>query len=509
MKTTNTLFVSFLLSTTIFFAQNKNSITEKISIENYAELKSKGLLKHNVNYAIGGSQAQLTEIQALSSITSNNNIGNSLTRIATVDSCSCFQMADSTFNIVPFTSGMAPDYRNDDGSSAAISLPFNFCFYGAVYNSCYINNNGNITFSGPVASFSATGFPTTTAFPMIAPFWADVDTRLSSVVGQQISGLVRYKVTPHYMLVTWDSVGYYAQHADKRCTFQVIISDGTDSIIKGSGNVVFCYGDMQWTTGDASTGIQGFGGVPATAGFDKGDGIKFAQLGRFDQVGFAYDGPVGNSDGVDWLDNKSFNFNTCATNNFPPVSIDSTNACEIVYNYNLFDTIFIESKFIGPEIGQTIALSANFPPNVSGFFIKSTNNGTIGKMKIGIVSDGTNVGTHYCSITATDNGSPSQSSSNFFIIKIDTIGSLGISNSLNLPKFDFKIFPNPSTGIFNLDLPSSFKNHKIVVSDVFGRIVFADKNRRQIDLHSLKSGVYSISVTNGVSIFEKTIILNH
>jgi Secretion system C-terminal sorting domain/Nidogen-like len=508
MQLKNPFVLLFLFASIILSAQNKSSTTEKISIEKYADLKAKGLLKPNVNYSIGGSQDQLVKTQRPSSITSQSKKGSSLSRIATLDSCSCFQKVDSTYSIVAITSGTAPDYRNDDGFSSSIPLPFTFCFFGTTYNSCFINNNGNISFSAGVAAFSSTGFPTNSASPMIAPFWADVDTRLP-LGGGQISGLPRYKITPHYMVVSWDSVGYYAQHADKRSTFQVIISDGTDSIIQGSGNVAFCYGDMQWTTGDASMGMLGFGGVAATVGFDKGDGIKFSQIGRFDATGTAYDGSSGNSDGVDWLDNKSFNFNTCASSNFPPVSIDSTNACNIVYNYNLFDTVFIESKFIGPEVGQTITLSANFPSGVSGFFIKSTSNGALGKMKIGIVSDGTNVGTHYFSITGTDNGLPSQSSTRFFTVKIDTVGILGITSGLNLTPANFKIFPNPSSGLFNIELPVNFKNYNVSVSDLLQRIVLNEKNKKQIDLSYFKNGVYTVKISNGTSSFERKIVLNH
>ena len=49
-------------------------------------------------------------------------------------------------------------------------------------------------------------------------------------------------------------------------TFQLIISDGTDTIIPANNNIAFCYGDMQWTTGAASSGIGGFGGTAATVG---------------------------------------------------------------------------------------------------------------------------------------------------------------------------------------------------------------------------------------------------
>ena len=33
---------------------------------------------------------------------------------------------------------------------------------------------------------------------------------------------------------------------------------------------------IQWTTGDASGGTNGLGGIPAQVGFNAGDGVRFA-----------------------------------------------------------------------------------------------------------------------------------------------------------------------------------------------------------------------------------------
>ncbi|MGQ0626792.1 MAG: MYXO-CTERM sorting domain-containing protein, partial [Phycisphaerales bacterium] len=49
----------------------------------------------------------------------------------------------------------------------------------------------------------------------------------------------------------------------------------------------------------------------ATVGLNDGLG-SFAQLGRFNGHGFQYDGPFGNNDGVDFLDNRDFFFDACA-----------------------------------------------------------------------------------------------------------------------------------------------------------------------------------------------------
>jgi hypothetical protein len=107
--------------------------------------------------------------------------------------CHCMTDIDSTFSVVPFTGGFSPEYRNDDGSSPLINLPFSFCFYGQTMNSCFINNNGNISFLASYGTFTANSFPDP-SFIMIAPFWGDVDTR------NALSGLVYYKITPTYMI---------------------------------------------------------------------------------------------------------------------------------------------------------------------------------------------------------------------------------------------------------------------------------------------------------------------
>ena len=69
---------------------------------------------------------------------------------------------------------------NDDGSSASISVttafPMGLRFFGMTYNALFVNNNGNITFGGPVYSYTPTAFPVA-AQRMIAPWWGDVDTR--------------------------------------------------------------------------------------------------------------------------------------------------------------------------------------------------------------------------------------------------------------------------------------------------------------------------------------------
>jgi len=257
-----------------------------------------------------------TPIEPISTITALNNSNR--------DGSGFWVPLDGTFTLA-----MQP---NDDGSSALITLPFDFCFYGDTHNSLYINNNGNISFDNTYNAFSSTGFPVN-GYAMIAPFWADVDT--------YSCGSVWYKIESNRIIIIWDAVGYFGQQCDKLNTFELIMTDGTDATIGTGNNVGFAYEDMQWTTGSASGGTNGFGGTPATVGINKGDGTTYALVGRFDHPGTDYDGPGGNADGVDWLDNQRFTFDGCAgyIPPPPPASIP-------ISDWALYFGIFLIALFI-------------------------------------------------------------------------------------------------------------------------------------------------------------------
>ncbi len=215
---------------------------------------------------------------------------------------------DGTFTQVSFQADYTggSGFYSDDGSTLSIDLPFTFCFYGTNESAFYINNNGNVSFGGPYSTFSSSGFPIG-GFPMLAPFWADVDTRGGNL------GSVWMKITPTAVIVIWDYVGYYQMHGDLRNTFELIFTDGFDPLIGVGNNVAFSYTTMQWTTGDASGGAGGFGGTPATVGVNKGDGIKYALVGRFDHAGADYNGAGGLS-GISFLDGKYYTFDACQEN---------------------------------------------------------------------------------------------------------------------------------------------------------------------------------------------------
>ena len=176
--------------------------------------------------------------------------------------------------------------RYDDGSSRAIDIssvfPNGLNFYGTNYTHLYVNNNGNITFYSSLSTYTPFGI-TQATFPIIAPFFADVDTRGGSVTpspGGNSAGtnLVYWDLdtTNHIFTATWDDVGYYSSHTDKVNAFQVqLIQNGPNP---GDFDIKFIWEDINWTTGDLSGGSGGLGGTVARAGWSAGDSVHYYEI---------------------------------------------------------------------------------------------------------------------------------------------------------------------------------------------------------------------------------------
>ncbi|ANB33451.1 hypothetical protein M2324_003856 [Rhodovulum sulfidophilum] len=169
--------------------------------------------------------------------------------------------------------------RNDDGSTAAVDITSIFedglNFFGREFTQLWVNNNGSVTFNGARSTFTPEFITEFSNNPEISPFFADVDTRggdTSETPGGNSTGsnLVYYDfdTVNDRFIVTWDDVGYYASATDKLNAFQLILTDRGD----GDFDVEFRYEDINWTTGDASDGTGGLGGVVARAGYTAGTG---------------------------------------------------------------------------------------------------------------------------------------------------------------------------------------------------------------------------------------------
>jgi hypothetical protein len=165
---------------------------------------------------------------------------------------------------------------NDDGSSNRLDLPFEINFFGQTFNSFFINNNGNVTFQSALGTFTPNPFPVTNQ-PMIAPWWADVDTSGGNTLQPGSNNVYVAAPNPDTVVVTWNAVGYFPSQNDKINDFQLVLRNRPDT---GAGNFDFDfrYNLLQWTTGGASGGVAGLGGTPAQAGYDNGQGTAFYTL---------------------------------------------------------------------------------------------------------------------------------------------------------------------------------------------------------------------------------------
>ncbi|MCB5255753.1 MAG: T9SS type A sorting domain-containing protein [Candidatus Cloacimonetes bacterium] len=298
---------------------------------------------------------------------------------------------------------------NDDSSSSVIGLPFVFDFYGSMQSQFYINNNGNVSFGNRYSTYSSYGFPLN-GYPMLAAFWADVDTRPAA------GGDVYYKLEDNRVTVIWNAVGYYGNQIDKLNTFEIIFSDGTCPIIGLGNNVAFSYGDMQWTTGNASGGSGGFGGTPATVGINQGDGASYAQIGRFDHEGTDYHGPHGAYSGVSWLDYQLFTF-SAQTMSIPPYF---TGVPSEMITLNTGD---VHQLNISANSATSDSVNVTVEHDFITGFAYEIIPGNPCYLNIQIDAQLGNLGEHWITLNAVDNNDPPQQASTSFGVSIEAGGS--------------------------------------------------------------------------------------
>jgi len=176
---------------------------------------------------------------------------------------------------------------NDDGSTGLIDLTPIFGtqginFFGRYYTGFYLNNNGSVTFNAASSSFTPSAITGSTSNPVIAAYWADIDTRGGAVApspGGTSTGsnLLWYDLdtVSHTFTATWDDVGYYSGQTNKLNAFQLSIRKINAD---GDFDITLRYENVDWTTGNASGGSNGLGGTPARAGYSAGNGVDYYEL---------------------------------------------------------------------------------------------------------------------------------------------------------------------------------------------------------------------------------------
>ncbi len=161
---------------------------------------------------------------------------------------------------------------NDDGSTT-VALPFSVHFFSGTFSQLFLNNNGNVTFDSALSTF--TPFDLSTANRVIiAPFFADVDTRVGNAATYGTGTVNGHNAWG----VNWPGVGCFDSNDSVLNYFQMVLIDRSD-VAAGDFDVEFNYDQIQWEAGTASGGDGNcLGGSSARAGYSDGTAANTFEL---------------------------------------------------------------------------------------------------------------------------------------------------------------------------------------------------------------------------------------
>lgn len=210
-----------------------------------------------------------------------------------------------------FTTTLA---ANDDGSTGLVNLGFTANINGTNYVRTHVNNNGNITFTSPMGTYTPAAISNGSFGPIIAPFFADVDTRAAG------SSLVSYGAATlgglNVFGVNYINVGVFGSQPIFN-SFQVILTDRS-AIGAGDFDIQFNYDKIVWESGTASGASSGglclttdSSCVSALVGYWTSSTSNATLAGSLDHGALLDTGPAGTS-----LIQNSLNSNVLGQYNF-------------------------------------------------------------------------------------------------------------------------------------------------------------------------------------------------
>lgn len=233
-----------------------------------------------------------------------------LALIAPAPSAAQATLVDGLGGPAGFGTEMLPPDDEEFSTEVVVTpaFPDGLTFFGTHYDSFWINTNGNLTFGALLRTWTPSPFPIASQ-PMIAAWWSDVDT----LAGPSADGgnTIYYAVEPGRIVVTWFRVSYWDMHTEPTNSFQIVLTPGTGAV--GAFVLELRYAQCEWSTADSSGGMHGqpltldqtcavdadcplvglpgsspddryacidgrCAGVPAQAGFDAGDLMRFYAL---------------------------------------------------------------------------------------------------------------------------------------------------------------------------------------------------------------------------------------
>jgi hypothetical protein len=168
-------------------------------------------------------------------------------------------------------------------------IPFSIKLFGVEYSEFFINENGTVTFGAKFRGRPRNSDFTMNGVPILAPFFADVDTTLG--------GSVSHGFFPdqHAIAINWFNARHFGQDEGEGHDFQIVIIEesAVDDLVFDFVPGMLMPGDfvlelnhdeftggMLWETGDRDGPLKnGFGGKSARIGVYDGAGLGFEVAG--------------------------------------------------------------------------------------------------------------------------------------------------------------------------------------------------------------------------------------
>ncbi len=142
-----------------------------------------------------------------------------------------------------------------DDTSTMVNLQFTFPFYGGNYTQCWINSNGNVTFTAGDTTYTESTAAFLAGLPKIAAFWDDLNSNTG--------GKIRYRSSFAELVVEWVDVPEFGQPATN--------TNSAMLILRADGTIQLKYNDCSLLDGLA--GISAGGGALG-AEYDLSTGLK-------------------------------------------------------------------------------------------------------------------------------------------------------------------------------------------------------------------------------------------
>jgi hypothetical protein len=151
-----------------------------------------------------------------------------------------------------------------NGTSGSVPLGFLVNFFGRPFTSVFVNNHGNVTLDGPLELFVLVPLKDVSR-AIIAPFYADVDTRFGGAVSYAPGTVGTRKAFG----ATWLGVRCFGDNPALNF-FQMVLIDRSD-VGAGDFDIEFNYDQIHWDQAHFPAGPEDcLGFFAARAGFSNG-----------------------------------------------------------------------------------------------------------------------------------------------------------------------------------------------------------------------------------------------